>query len=100
MASGRPARGRPQTADGTCPRCGARMEWVTLGNGSRVPLDWNPDHDAGEVWVIASGTAWRVGLPIRDRGLAAEVRALGHPLRRFHSDTCAKRRPRERADLA
>lgn len=102
MATGYPSaasRSRAATAQGVCHLCRDTVEWVTLTSGSRVPVTPQP-HPEGTVYVLAVGAAWRLGLAIRDLGLAAEARANGYQLRTFHNLVCPKQRARERADLA
>lgn len=106
MASGFPQgrshRGRSHTAQGRCRDCGELMLWATTGYGSRIPLDIEPaaTPDGRRYLVVERERDWRLAIEIRDHGLAEEVLELGMGLRTHHFDTCPKRRPRERADLA
>jgi hypothetical protein len=74
-----------------CPRCHARIIWVTLTAG-RLPLDRFP-HDQGEVWAYQNATAgWeaRVAIP-------GEILAAPWKRHAIHPAACAP--PADEADV-
>lgn len=115
MASGYPTgrdhRGRHHTAVQACRDCKRPMRWASNPNGRRIPLDVEPDVD-GDNLLITQG-AWALTVQVKDTELLEELRAFTRAhtagenvesaLRRLyacHWDTCPKRKPRERRDLA
>lgn len=72
-----------------CDYCTAPIVWATNGKGDLLPVDADPDAEAGHLWLVVDDRGVRASA--LNRRQAAGAREQGKRLHRPHRKSCPKR---------